>query len=154
MIDDSPTHLHCRTRKRVRNDRPDDQMVYENTLRWLFTAQQRQRHAPTPPADQDEDMEAEPAQEAVDPRQQTLLQFFRPIQPSSRACPPNNTSQIPVGFLPQRNIGSNSPSTPSDGSTIGLALQKADGDMDMDMDSGSDESVQESKQWTGGLGWM
>jgi hypothetical protein len=31
FVDDSPRYLHCRTRKRVRNDRPDDQTVYGET---------------------------------------------------------------------------------------------------------------------------
>lgn len=28
VADDSPKHLHSRTRKRFRNDRPDDEVVY------------------------------------------------------------------------------------------------------------------------------
>ncbi|KAL4733229.1 hypothetical protein BDV11DRAFT_200491 [Aspergillus similis] len=150
FMDDSPKHLHCRTRKRVRNDRPDDQAVYDKTLRWLFTAQQRVQQIPTPPTEpeQDEDMEPD-APPAFDPRQQTLLQFFRPTQPhpyrqpSQQPCPSIPIDQLssepaPLrsgnGFLHDRDVGSVSPSTASDGETMTPASQLADRDMEMDMD--------------------
>ena len=31
-MDDAPQHLHCRTRKRFRNDRPDDDTIYGKSL--------------------------------------------------------------------------------------------------------------------------
>ncbi|KAL4766017.1 uncharacterized protein BDW70DRAFT_155666 [Aspergillus foveolatus] len=170
FMDDSPKHLHCRTRKRVRNDRPDDQAVYgglsrlppngfpdsmltletDKTLRWLFTAQQRVQQIPIPPIEpeQDENMEPE-APPAFDPRQQTLLQFFRPTQPqpyrqpSQQPCPSIPIDQLSsepgpsrsgIGFLHDRDVGSVSPSTASDGETMTPASQLADRDMDMDMD--------------------
>ncbi|KAL2823701.1 hypothetical protein BDW59DRAFT_163070 [Aspergillus cavernicola] len=162
FIDDSPKHLHCRTRKRVRNDRPDDQTVYENTLRWLFTAQQRAQ-MPTPPADRDEEMEPKPPTAIVDPRQQTLFRFFRPVQPSHPPCPSTPTNQSPrdasrgsTEFLQGHSIGSVSPLTPSEGNTLPPAPQIADGDgdMDMDVDMRSDEPNQGLKRLAATLGWM
>ncbi|KAL6231275.1 hypothetical protein BDW75DRAFT_220550 [Aspergillus navahoensis] len=150
FIDDSPKHLHCRTRKRVRNDRPDDEEVYDKTLRYLFTAQQRVQQMPTPPTDPELDADMEPeAPPTVDPRQQTLLKFFRPAQPqpqcqpSHQPCPStpiNRLSSEPasslsgIGFLQGRDVGSVSPFTASDGETMTPAARLADIDMDMDMD--------------------
>ncbi|KAL4936415.1 hypothetical protein BDV06DRAFT_205107 [Aspergillus oleicola] len=155
FMDDCPRHLHSRTRKRVRNDRPDDQAVYDKTLRWLFTAQQRVQQIPTPPAepesdrDENEDMNPEPTP-VVDHRQQSLLQFFHPAatQPSRQTCSSTPMSQFEniqggndsshghghsVGIVP--------PATPSNGMTMAVAITPApeladrdmDGDEDMDM---------------------
>ncbi|KAL4983016.1 hypothetical protein BDW68DRAFT_169722 [Aspergillus falconensis] len=149
FMDDSPKHLHCRTRKRVRNDRPDDQEVYDKTLRYLFTAQQRVQQVPTPPTEPELDEDMEPkAPSAVDPRQQTLLQFFRPVQPqpqcqpSHQPCPSTPISRFSSepapslsgnGFLQGRYVGSVSPFTASDGDTMTPASRLADRDMDMDI---------------------
>ncbi|KAI9369140.1 hypothetical protein BJX61DRAFT_175146 [Aspergillus egyptiacus] len=142
FIDDSPKHLHCRTRKRVRNDRPDDQTIYENTLRWLYTAQQRSQQIPTPPSDREEDMEPtlEPPTAIVDPRQQTLLRFFRPVQPSqprSASTPMSHTSSGTscgsTGFMQCHDIGGSSPLSGSENGTSRPA-QMPGGDMNMDVD--------------------
>ncbi|OJZ83397.1 hypothetical protein ASPFODRAFT_168976 [Aspergillus luchuensis CBS 106.47] len=161
VADDSPKHLHSRTRKRFRNDRPDDEVVYENTMRWLFTAQQQQQHqAPTPSTDEDEATEPEPvpSSEIVDPRQQTLLKFFRPSQstpahnrmdkldqPSNIAIPLQTTPVQPHTFNLSSPVtltgwGTSSPPSQMTGS-------------DMDMDSVTNESVQEPQRPFGGFGW-
>ncbi|KAL4912789.1 hypothetical protein BDW62DRAFT_193869 [Aspergillus aurantiobrunneus] len=158
FMDDSPKHLHCRTRKRVRNDRPDDQTVYENTIRWLFSAQQQVQQIPNPPADQDEDMEPETPAPVVDHGQQTLLQFFRPAQSPRQPCPSNPISQFSSAALqggnefPQgHDMGSVSP---SDSGTMTPAPQLVDCDGSMDMDLGGDGSSHNPSQWTGALGCM
>ncbi|KAL4998843.1 hypothetical protein BDV10DRAFT_166414 [Aspergillus recurvatus] len=150
FMDDSPKHLHCRTRKRVRNDRPDEQEVYDKTLRYLFKAQQRVQQMPTPPTepDLDEDMESE-APPAVDPRQQTLLQFFRPAQPQPQCqpyhqpCPSTPIDRLSsesahslsgIRFLQGCDVGSVSPFTASDGEPMTPASRLIDRDMDTDMD--------------------
>ncbi|KAL2857114.1 hypothetical protein BJY01DRAFT_158551 [Aspergillus pseudoustus] len=156
FMDDSPKHLHCRTRKRVRNDRPDEQTVYENTLRWLYTAQRRMQQTPVPSADHDENMEPE-APTTVDSRQQSLLRFFRPVQPSYPPCPSTPMSQISSG--PSRGITETlqscdtavtSPSTTSFSGTTSPAPQMADRDMDMGIFSGNENPG----QWAETLGWM
>ncbi|KAL4924136.1 uncharacterized protein BDV17DRAFT_221395 [Aspergillus undulatus] len=143
FMDDSPKHLHCRTRKRVRDDRPDEQTVYDKTLRWLFTAQQRVQQIPTPPADQDEDMEPESPTPVVDRRQKSLLQFFRPAhsQTPREPCPSTPMSQFSSDVLQGGNdfphgpsVGMASPATPSGDGTMAPAPGFADRDMDMDMD--------------------
>ncbi|KAL4979645.1 hypothetical protein BDW66DRAFT_147993 [Aspergillus desertorum] len=152
FTDDSPRHLHCRTRKRVRNDRPNDQEVYDKTLRYLFMAQQRIQQLPSPPTEPDLDVATErEAPPAVDPRQQTLLRFFRPAQPqpqrqpSHQPCPSTPLNQLsseptpPLrvnGFPQGRDVGSVSPFTASDGETMTPASRLADHDMDMNMDMG------------------
>ncbi|KAL4783133.1 hypothetical protein BJX76DRAFT_358272 [Aspergillus varians] len=161
FMGDSPKHLHCRTRKRVRNDRPDDQIVYANTLHWLFTAQQQVQQVPTPPVDHDEDMEPEMPKPVVDHRQQTLLQFFRPAQPPRQPCSSTPMSQFSSESLqggnqfPQgHNVASVSPFTASDSGTMTPAPQFADQDMDTDMDLGGDGSSHVPEKWSGPAGWM
>ncbi|KAL4811034.1 hypothetical protein BDV18DRAFT_128469 [Aspergillus unguis] len=162
FMDDSPKHLHSRTRKRVRNDRPDDQTVYDKTLHRLFTAQQRVQQMPTPPADQDEDMEPEAPIPAVDQRQKTLLQFFRPAQPSHQPCPSTPARQFPsepsrsIKGFPGYNSGSVSPTTPStcDRMTPTRHFADRDMDVDMDIDMEMDESPNRPSNLTGLLGWM
>ncbi|KAL2858839.1 hypothetical protein BJX68DRAFT_262368 [Aspergillus pseudodeflectus] len=160
FMDDSPKHLHCRTRKRVRNDRPDEQTVYENTLRWLYTAQQRVQQTPTPPADQNEDIEPE-LPTAIDSRQQSLLQFFRPVQPSYPRCPSTPISQSASGpsrdipnTLQGRDMMVGSPSTTRLSGTVSPASQTADYSVNMDILSGNGESAEHPGQWAGTPGWM
>ncbi|KAL5341234.1 hypothetical protein BJX70DRAFT_395957 [Aspergillus crustosus] len=158
-MDENPKHLHSRTRKRVRNDRPDEQTVYENTLRWLFNAQQRAHQNPSTPAEQDEDMEPE-TPTIVDHRQQSLLRFFRPAQHSRQPCPSTPVRQFPSELsrggdelIHDNNVGSVSPAATSDSSTMSPAARLADQDMDMDVGLATGESDQKSRQWIGFPGW-
>jgi hypothetical protein len=132
----------------------------ENTLRWLFTAQQRTQQVPSTPADHNEDMEPE-APTTVDHRQQSLLRFFRPAQPSHQPCPSTPVRQLPSEpsrcgneILQGQDVGSVSPAATSDSGTMSPAAQLVDRDIDMDMNLGSGESNQNPRQWTGPLGWM
>ncbi|KAF5015183.1 hypothetical protein F66182_13577, partial [Fusarium sp. NRRL 66182] len=80
-VADVPHHMNSRTRKRVRDNRPDQQTVYANTLRMLFQAQKEP--IVSPPSDEHSPSAEPPSEpEALDPRQQTLLKFFR-LTPSS-----------------------------------------------------------------------
>lgn len=181
VADDSPKHLHSRTRKRFRNDRPDDEVVYgmcpgrvhlynlraivshgvENTMRWLFTAQQQQQHqAPTPSIDEDEATEPEPvpSSEIVDPRQQTLLKFFRPSQSTPSHIRMNKLDQQSNHVIPLQtttfqspNFNLSSPVTSTGWSTSSPPSQLTGSDMDMD--SITNESVQEPRRPPGGCGW-
>ncbi|KAB8072546.1 hypothetical protein BDV29DRAFT_149340 [Aspergillus leporis] len=152
IVDDSPKHLNCRTRKRFRDGRPDDKVVHENTLRWLFTAQQRQ--GSTPPADQDEDanMDSDSLPSAiVDPRQQTLHKFFQPSRTSSSQSRPNHMKQQSDNisqanntiFLHRHDLGSISNITSIDGSAARPSTQETATDMEVQMDS--------AKIWNGRL---
>ncbi|KAJ5341011.1 hypothetical protein N7541_010135 [Penicillium brevicompactum] len=111
MTLDGNTHLHSRTRKRFRDDRPSENVIYrkflyphvqprapkllvnradrelpENTLRWIYSAQKQQQ--PTATIENDA-MDSEPTvePEVVDPRQQTLHSFFKAPQQSSTFRP-------------------------------------------------------------------
>ncbi|PYH80649.1 hypothetical protein BO82DRAFT_337852 [Aspergillus uvarum CBS 121591] len=159
--EEPPQHLNSRTRKRFRNDRPEEKVVYENTLRWLFTAQQQQTSAPL--ADEQEQMDHEPtlSPETVDPRQQTLLKFFRPCQPSSNKSHPYSlmpkTSDTPFfGATPVHfhSMPIAVPGHSMDSDTFSPASQTTDTDMDVEMESASDESNCSSRAPVGGLAWM
>ncbi|PYI05801.1 hypothetical protein BO78DRAFT_461751 [Aspergillus sclerotiicarbonarius CBS 121057] len=145
MPDDTPKHLHSRTRKRFRNDRPDDEVVYENTLRWLFTAQQQ--HQPPTAATEETEPEAVPSPEIVDPRQQTLLKFFRPSQ-SSLAQNHSNVLDQQTNNMAQGNPTSwqshnlNLPSTATSAWGTTSPPSQLTGS-DMDMDSVSNDLVED-----------
>lgn len=186
MDDAPPQYLHSRTRKRFRNDRPDDNTIYgeipaglglsqhendscwrewskENTLRWLYTAQQRQVSTPcigleeNEPENETNDMNSEPlpTPETVDSRQQTLFKFFKPAQSSSILPSSHMASRRPGpgdnGLLQPCSPDVNLPHTASPSSrTTGTDM-----DMDMDTDSGSDHSTHDlHKKGIGGFGWM
>ncbi|GIJ82735.1 hypothetical protein Asppvi_001246 [Aspergillus pseudoviridinutans] len=166
MVEDSPRHLHSRTRKRFRDDRPDEKVVYENTLRWLFNAQKHQ-HGPAPPIVQDEDEDADmdseplPPSEITDPRQQTLHKFFQTYHASSSLPHSNDTtdrqthhtSQSKSILLHNCNHIIASPGISSESSSSSSALQFASAHADMGMESSSDDSGQDPKRWAGALAW-
>ncbi|KAJ5748589.1 uncharacterized protein N7511_010285 [Penicillium nucicola] len=169
MLIDGNNHLHSRTRKRFRDDRPSDQVIYQNTLRWIFSAQKQQVSAPTVEMDT---MESEPALETpeeVDPRQQTLHRFFQPtpqqsspFRPSRQALAPraNETALAQEDMLRRRAFEHNSVegSSASDSNSPGFNQMGADVDMDMDMDvdsgSGSDGSGHLSQNGVVGMAWV
>ncbi|KAI9038531.1 uncharacterized protein KD926_010660 [Aspergillus affinis] len=162
-MDDSPKHLSSRTRKRYRNDRPEDKVVYENTLRWLFTAQQQQGPTASPEADENMDLTTLSSSEIVDPRQQTLHKFFQPSQTSSFQPRANHLHQRPHANPPSNNIFPQRPdfdmvstvtlisrdtSSPSShGASTGM-------DMDLDMGPNRDDPGQDIRKWMGRHGWM
>ncbi|KAH8693743.1 hypothetical protein BGW36DRAFT_409382 [Talaromyces proteolyticus] len=80
---DIPQHLHSRTRKRFRDNRPDEQTVYEKTLRILYEAQKRHDSPRTDEVEEPMPLSPPPSDPgALDPRQQTLRKFFQPVQAS------------------------------------------------------------------------
>ncbi|CAG8100876.1 unnamed protein product [Penicillium olsonii] len=166
MALDGNTHLHSRTRKRFRDDRPCENVIYQNTLRWIYSAQKQQQ----PQATEDDTMDSEPTvePEVVDPRQQTLHQFFKAPQqsstfrPSRQALAPraNETALAEEetryrAFNQMNGAGS---SSASESNSPGYTQMGADVDMDMDMDtdcaSGSDASNQMPNNWMGRTAWM
>ncbi|KAJ5789564.1 uncharacterized protein N7518_006575 [Penicillium psychrosexuale] len=141
VIDGSP-HLHSRTRKRFRDDRPSDQVIYQNTLRWIFSAQKQQES--TQATDMDT-MDSEPTPETpevLDPRQQTLHRFFHPkpqpssaFRPSRQALAPraNETAQAHEDLLRRQAFNQIiSGDSPSESNSPGSNQEGADVDMDMD----------------------
>ncbi|OJJ46947.1 hypothetical protein ASPZODRAFT_15636 [Penicilliopsis zonata CBS 506.65] len=134
-VDGTPKHLHSRTRKRFRDDRPSDETIYEKTLRWLFSAQKQQQQQQQTTVDEDMDLEPLPSPEPVDPRQQTLLKFFRPSRPTS-----HHSILAPDSSATCSNTtsGSNSPISQ---------------DTDMDRNARTDGGSGGSKAWAGGLQW-
>ncbi|EED15188.1 conserved hypothetical protein [Talaromyces stipitatus ATCC 10500] len=150
---DVPHHLNSRTRKRVRDNRPDQQTVYANTLRILYQAQKE----PTLsyPSDEPSPSSQPPSEpEALDPRQQTLLKFFRPAPAPSSSMQADTGHQInnskaskvdsrPVHSVP-RNVDYDLTSWNSGSSTPSSTRN-----MDMDMDSESSSGYTPEKRWDG-----
>ncbi|OAX79874.1 hypothetical protein ACJ72_05806 [Emergomyces africanus] len=158
-VDEPPRHLHSRTRKRFRNDRPDEQSIYDKTLQWLFSAQRKQSSAAqsghtnnldniiSPPA-------AEiPQQSSIDPNQQTLQRFFQPVRASSHCPIQSHCSSKKVMHPPTQPLAGNgvsishsssggsgsSTSASAEGTgvhTTGTRYIDMDIDMDVDMDVG------------------
>ncbi|KAF4761756.1 hypothetical protein N7455_002784 [Penicillium solitum] len=166
MVIDGSTHLHSRTRKRFRDDRPSDKVIYQNTLRWIFSAQKQQES--TQATDMDT-MDSEPTLETpedVDPRQQTLHRFFQQkpqqsssFRPSRSALAPraNETALAQEDLLRRQAFNQmSSGDSSSESNSPGSNQMGADVDMDMDMDSrnGGDELDQAPKNWVGGMAWM
>ncbi|KAJ5959858.1 uncharacterized protein N7479_007008 [Penicillium vulpinum] len=160
------THLHSRTRKRFRDDRPSEQMIYQNTLRWIFSAQKQQE---TTQATDMDAMDSEPTletPEAIDPRQQTLHRFFQQtpqqsssFRPSRQALAPraNETALAQEDQLRRQAFNQmSSGDSSSESNSPGSNQMGADVDMDMDMDSrsGGDSLAQVPKNWAGGMIWM
>ncbi|KAG5207293.1 hypothetical protein GTR04_6314 [Trichophyton interdigitale] len=139
VIDDTPQHLHSRTRKRFRNDRPDEQAVYDNTLRWLFSAQrQAENHGlyPEPITSIDDSLqglEEDPSFQEdstttslpkPDPLQKTLHHFFRPASAPARVslaeangnnATPNNSTDTNTSLSASTHVMSSQ--VPSSSST-------------------------------------
>ncbi|KAK2767683.1 hypothetical protein FQN54_003841 [Arachnomyces sp. PD_36] len=156
MVDESSRHLHSRTRKRFRNDRPDDQTVYDNTLRWLFSAQQNP--AAFTPSVEESDPETPLTSTTIDPSQQSLRKFF---QPSSANTRPLNGGNGPSPFhnqpaharaLPRQADDMDcTDDTSASGSGYGATM---DVDMDMDMDMNASCGHPTERRWVGGIGWI
>ncbi|KAJ5574368.1 uncharacterized protein N7459_008795 [Penicillium hispanicum] len=159
-------HLHSRTRKRFRDGRPSDEVVYEKTLRWIFSAQQQQQDS-APLEQSDEAMDAEPtipSPETVDPRQQTLLRFFQPrvqtsspFRPSREALAPraNETALSQDEIIRRQAFKQMNPTGSSSGSeTTSLGFNQMDTDVDMDMDTDQSSEGSNPASKIGVMGWM
>ncbi|KAJ5888273.1 hypothetical protein N7495_008314 [Penicillium taxi] len=161
---DNTKHLHSRTRKRFRDDRPSDEQIYGNaneapakTLRWIFSAQKQQDALEADACNEAMDIEESPfTAETVDPRQQTLLQFFQPraqpsspFKPSREALAPraNETAISQEDYL-RREAFQQTSSTGSLNSseTTSTTFGQIDTDMEMeiDMDMDTDSSGESS----------
>ncbi|CAI7587328.1 unnamed protein product [Penicillium glandicola] len=166
MMIDGSTHLNSRTRKRFRDDRPSDQVIYQNTLRWIFSAQKQKES--TQVTDMDT-MDSEPTvetPETIDPRQQTLHRFFQqtpqqssPFRPSRQALAPraNETALDQEDLLRRQAFNQmSSGDSSSESNSPGSNQMGVDVDMDIDMDSrsGSAGLGQAHKNWAGGMAWM
>ncbi|OKP14823.1 hypothetical protein PENSUB_5887 [Penicillium subrubescens] len=168
-MSDSSKDLPSRTRKRFRNGRPDDDVVYEKTLRWIFSAQQQQQQQPITPMDTADDamMDADPSipfPETVDPRQQTLLRFFQPraeamspFRPSREALAAraNETALDKEEIMRHQAFSQmNMAGSTSGSETTSPGFFQTETDVDMDMDGGesSDSSNPVAKWgfWNGG----
>ncbi|KFX93960.1 hypothetical protein O988_06549 [Pseudogymnoascus sp. VKM F-3808] len=118
----TPLHLSSRTRKRVRDNRPSEHQIHENTLNILFSAQkqqQQQQAEPTYPEEPTMSMSPPP------PQQPSLHSFWAlPARPTSRDSSDNSATLSAPAYCQETNC--------EDCDTV---LVNGDGDaMDMDID--------------------
>ncbi|KAM3515410.1 hypothetical protein MY11210_000972 [Beauveria gryllotalpidicola] len=75
----NPFHLHSRTLKRFRDNRPSQEEIHQHTLELLYTAQQQQQHqdppSPCPDAEAPPELLEQPHQRQ-DHNQQSLHRFW------------------------------------------------------------------------------
>ncbi|KAJ6131417.1 hypothetical protein N7523_001877 [Penicillium sp. IBT 18751x] len=173
-IADGSQHLNSRTRKRFRDGRPSDEVVYEKTLRWIFSAQQQQEQQRqlqpeqhqmgTPTGVTDEAMDSEPTlptPETVDPRQQTLLRFFQPrpqglspFRPSRQALAPRaNETAIDQENLIRRHAFVNPAGSSSGSETMSPGFNQMHLNMDVDMDTDQSSEMSNSASNVDVMGW-
>ncbi|CAI6335638.1 unnamed protein product [Periconia digitata] len=105
-----------RTRKRVRDNRPDERSIHENTINMLFTAQRRHPHAEPIMSDT---LPSQPAQAAPKPQKSTLHAFWKLPAPP----PIFHQQQAQISHAPRCEDCDSELQTEADGM-----------DMDMDMD--------------------
>ncbi|KAJ5094233.1 hypothetical protein N7456_010094 [Penicillium angulare] len=152
---DSSKHLNSRTRKRFRDGRPNDEVVYEKTLRWIFSAQQQQNEVSMDTSEETmEEATSLENPEAVDPRQQSLLRFFQPrgqqaprFKPSREALVPRaNEIAMDQEEAVRRAAFQQPTAGPSSSAieTMNAGPNRVEMDMDMDMDMDTDESSEGS----------
>ncbi|EEA22868.1 hypothetical protein TMatcc_001724 [Talaromyces marneffei ATCC 18224] len=158
-IADVSHHLNSRTRKRFRDNRPDQQTVYANTLRLLYQAQKEPISA-APSDEHSPSVELPSEREALDPRQQTLLEFFRPTPASSSLTKVGtlyNNNESKVSKLDAEPVQSNPIEFEYDQScsVSGSSTPYSTGmDVDMNMDVDPNTNYTPEKRWTGGISWM
>ncbi|EEP77491.1 predicted protein [Uncinocarpus reesii 1704] len=160
-MDETPRHLNSRTRKRFKQDRPDEQSIYDKTIRWLFSAQKKlyhQEEESTPATANDETLVDVPPSSLPDPNQRTLRSFFQPVRHSSYV-PSNGFPNNPSTQSFASQTSKSNPGAQVDLSLHNVSSSVMDIDMDVSMekDSGSNSTVSTpggNKRWVGGLGWM
>lgn len=119
----SPSHLHSRTRKRCRDNRPSESTIHRNTLSLLYSAQKQVHVEPIPSTAMDVDI-VPPRDSST--RQTSLHKFFPGLssQTSSTSSPP---SPPPVNIRYQ---------TKCEDCNSSLLITNEETGMDMDLDLG------------------
>ncbi|KAJ9301858.1 hypothetical protein DTO271G3_724 [Paecilomyces variotii] len=133
--DETSRYLPSRTRKRFRDDRPDEQTIYAQTLRWLFSAAQK----PTPSLASDEPTSPPPPSEPepIDSRQQTLDKFFRRVKsaasPAVKSTAPQQTETPPSAHWNMMKPHANEGNALTSSDESGLSSPNSTVDIEMDM---------------------
>ncbi|KAK4162303.1 hypothetical protein QBC43DRAFT_321711 [Cladorrhinum sp. PSN259] len=143
----SPSHLHSRTMKRVRDNRPSEEMIHQRTLNLLYSAQQHQNQpstpapeisvTPTPVAPQTPSRETQ----CTGPQQRSLHSFWniRSSSLSVNSSPSRNASSpVPEPAAVQQT--SNDSIACEDCGACLRSTNDTDGDMMMDVDMDIDGS--------------
>jgi hypothetical protein len=157
-IDETPKHLHSRTRKRFRDDRPDDETVYEKTICLLLSAQKKSVSYSLSSSDESTTLSSHPSlPEPMDPRQQTLRKYFQPsrrvshtsIQMKCMPLTPETSSTFKVDNIHccaiEVDLG-RSPIQSDSGSSLSGGMEM-DADMNMELDLKEQGSTPIPKRW-------
>ncbi|KAF3004205.1 hypothetical protein E8E13_006806 [Curvularia kusanoi] len=119
-----PSDWGNRTRKRVRDNRPDERAVHENTVHKLFLAQRQHPHASPVPSDPQPS--AQPAIAVSKPQKSTLHSFW------NIAAPP---VQAPVFSYQATHAPNGAHTLRCDDCDAQLEAEDEGMDIDVDMDS-------------------
>ncbi|CVK83825.1 hypothetical protein LB506_001121 [Fusarium annulatum] len=116
----TPIHLHSRTMKRFRDNRPSEEIIHERTLNMLYSAQSQHQHTELP--SENIQVPLEPAR--PESNQQSLHRFW-------------NISSAPSA--PTTSLGQTQ-LTPSNCDDCGASLNSGDDGMDIDGINNEDHS--------------
>ncbi|EEH43697.1 uncharacterized protein PADG_08517 [Paracoccidioides brasiliensis Pb18] len=181
-IDEQPRHLHSRTRKRFRNDRPNDQLIYDKTIKWLFSAQKKLQNSISSPVAAedtcDSSEEPSPTFTMPDPNQQTLQKFFQPLRVSQVQQSHQRGSSVPLvqpcpidisrtqtqqwAASTAITVSTEVDPPPALSHSVYSGIMSSEGmdvDVAMDVDCAviedfSSVPLDMEKRWVGGIGWM
>lgn len=159
IVPTNKQYMVSRYHSPVSQNQQEANIELANTLKMLFQAQKE----PIVSAPSDEHSpSAEPPSEpeALDPRQQTLLKFFRPTPGSSskQTDVRHYNNNRDVSAFDAQPIQSNPVEIEYDqsSSTSGSSTPYSTGvmDVDMDLDSEPNTNYTPEKRWTGGINWL
>ncbi|KAF4447448.1 ORF21 protein [Fusarium austroafricanum] len=116
----APIHLHSRTMKRFRDNRPSEEIIHQRTLNMLYSAQNQHQHAEFP----SEQTQTTPQPTQPESNQQSLHRFW-----NISSTPSASTSNLHQAQL-----------APSNCDDCGAGLSGGDDGMDIDGLSNEDHS--------------
>ncbi|KAL2262242.1 hypothetical protein VTK26DRAFT_2034 [Humicola hyalothermophila] len=134
----TPSHLHSRTMKRVRNNRPAESEVYQHTLDVLYSAQQRGRDCEPrqPPSPPKVTNGATIVRNHTDTRpvthQRSLHSFWNLPDPSTSTNPLVPSPASSAASFSSPSIAPHTVSTHCDDCGVGLVGSEDDAMMDVD----------------------
>ncbi|KAM0296115.1 hypothetical protein HYE67_008198 [Fusarium culmorum] len=120
IVTSTPLHLHSRTMKRVRDNRPSAETIHQRTLNMLYSAQNQNQDVEIP----SEHMQTETQTTRPESTQQSLHRFWNISSAPSASTSTLNQTQL----------------TPSNCDDCGVSLNNGDDGMDLDGFNNEDRS--------------
>ncbi|KAK3989695.1 hypothetical protein QBC44DRAFT_326966 [Cladorrhinum sp. PSN332] len=145
----TPSHIHSRTMKRFRDNRPSEELVHQRTLNLLYSAQQQHNQpsnltpeisvTPTPVAPQTPLRTTQTS----GPQQRSLHSFWNlPSSSSSsvNSSPSRNASSPPPAPMAVQQVSNDLTACEDCGACLRATNNESDGDIMMDVDMDIDGS--------------